>query len=125
MTDTTTPAGETVREADRDGAETVERVARIISPWAWDQMPPPLTRFRGAGPWPEGQFYVWDHERAAIHPPDGKWGSTPWRKLTTMREASEAAEALNQEHRRPYLSEQAKAIEKARAIIAALRDHNA
>lgn len=53
-------------------------------------------RYFGAGPWPDGQFYVWDRRRSAICNPDtGSYGM-PWRRLGTATEASDAAMQLNQ-----------------------------
>lgn len=52
-------------------------------------------RFWGAGPWPDGQFYVWDSRTSGITNPDGEDGGYPWRRLNSMQEAEDAAGDLN------------------------------
>jgi hypothetical protein len=53
-------------------------------------------RYWGAGPWPGGEFYVWDSRTSSIANPDGEDAGLPWRRLNTMAEAEEAAKKLNE-----------------------------
>lgn len=55
-------------------------------------------RFTGAGPWPSGEYYVWDKRRSAICNPDTGGYETPYRLLATPEEAEAAAGALNKAH---------------------------
>lgn len=50
-------------------------------------------RYGGAGPWPDGQFYVWDYENASITNPVP--GETTWRRLESMEDANRYAAILN------------------------------
>lgn len=102
--------------------EMVDRAAKLISPWAFD-IPELLLeeRFKGAGPWPEGDFYVWDNRHAGITNPDGD-NSYPWRKMASIEDAQRAAERLNSQPLAPYLKEQARSKEIAIAVLAALKN---
>src|SRR5688572_9341551 len=60
------------------------------------ELKPTGPRFRGAGPWPDGQFYVWDVQISGIRNPDSGEANSPWRKMYTKDEADRAAADLNQ-----------------------------
>jgi hypothetical protein len=52
-------------------------------------------RYRAAGPWPDGAFYVWDTNKSSICDPRGPGLSSKWPNLISMDEAQAAADALN------------------------------
>jgi hypothetical protein len=100
--------------------EMVERAAKLISPWAFE-IPEQMfeERFSGAGPWPEGEFYIWDKKHAHIVSPNYPGYKSPWPKLSTKDAADAAASILNQRPLIPYLKEQGRARDVALAALTA------
>jgi hypothetical protein len=111
MTAPAYPSGEGVREA----------VARLIEPWAFNDLPAALTRFTGMTySDPENGHHVWDRKHSSICNSLGPDSRMPWPKLANRSEADAAAEALNNENRAPFLRAQQTALAKADAILALL-----